>query len=190
MYSIKKIPRSSLNIVITRYNINILPQIVKWVADNKINNVEFIELIDFDFKAHNPLLGDEPYDFINLIQDIKNCFYNIEYNQKLAKYIAYHRDGIIMQFAEDFCKNRVCANLWTRVDSSGCFSPCIKSSDVYQIDLDNSLESQLINQRKLYCNSLSNHIPRDTDGNLTSTPQKTIKETKKLLTDKLTELDI
>lgn len=190
LYTVKKIPRSSLNIVITRYNINDLHNIIEWIVDNKINNVEFIELIDFNFNSHTPFIGDEPYDFIELIRSLDNYFYDIKYNENLAKYVAYHSSGLIIQFAEDFCKHRVCANLWTRVDSNGYFSPCLKSNDSYPIDLNDSLTKQLLNQKRLYCNSLSDYIPRDINGNITANLQKNIRNSEEYLTQKLTDLDI
>ncbi|MCH5200583.1 MAG: radical SAM protein [Oscillospiraceae bacterium] len=190
LYTVKKIPRSSLNIVVTRYNISDLHNIIKWIIDNSINNVEFIELIDFNFETRTPLIGDEPYNFIDLIRSLDTYFYDIKYNENLAKYIAYHSSGLIMQFAEDFCKHRVCANLWTRVDSNGCFSPCLKSNDSYPIDLNDNLTKQLLNQKRLYCNSLSNYIPRDANGNIASYLQKNIRNPEEYLTKSFTDLDI
>lgn len=190
LYTIKRIPRSSLNIVITRYNIDDLQRIIEWIIDNQIDKVEFIELIDFNFNNHTPLIGEEPYDFIKLIRSLSSYFSDIEYNESLAKYIAYHRSGLIIQFAEDFCKNRVCAHLWTRVDANGRFSPCIKSVDFYPIDLNNNLEKQLLNQKKMYCDSLVDYIPRDNNGNITLELQKNFRNRQNYLTNRLTNLDL
>ncbi len=190
LYAIKVLPRSSLNIVVTQYNILDIPQIIKWIINNSIDKTEIIELIDFNFIRNTPSIGDEPYDFIEMIRSIKYNFLNIEYNEQLAKYIAYHHSGLIIQFAEDFCKNRVCANLWTRIDAHGAFSPCIKSNDSYPIDLNTSLRKQLSFQKHLCCNSLSDYIPRDSCGNLTNEHQENTRNKEKYLTQQFTSLDL
>lgn len=190
LYTLERIPRSSLNIVITKYNISELINIIEWIVKNRIDKVEFIELINFNFIDHVPFLDRDIYDFNDLICGLSEHFSDIEYNESLAKYIAYHPSGLIIQFAEDFCKNGVCANLWTRVDAAGNFSPCLKSQDTYPINLGDSLVKQLMAQKKLCCNSLTNYIPRDANGNIVDDPQNVIRGKGKRLTAKLTSLDL
>lgn len=157
-----------MNIVITNFNVSYIDKMLDWIEENNIDKVEFIELINFDFEEKDKTkpLSEKVPDFPELIKERKDRFSLIEYNPEIAKYVAYTKNGLAVQFAEDFCKRKVCANLWTRIDASGKFSPCMKNTDTYEIDFDSPLYEQFLNQRGLACGITDVVFPRDMDGRL------------------------
>lgn len=168
LYSRKIMPRSSMNIVITDFNYSYFERMLDWIEANGIDKVEFIELINFNFEdkeSVKPLSSSVP-DFSALIKKNRDRFDRIEYNPAIAKYVAYMKNGLAVQFAEDFCKRKVCANLWTRIDADGNFSPCMKNTDVYPIDMKKSLYDQILAQRKFSCGTSKNVFPRDMNGKI------------------------
>ncbi len=168
LYSRKVMPRSSMNIVITDFNYPYFDRMLDWIEENDIDKVEFIELINFDFEnkeSVKPLSRVAP-DFPALIKRNMGQFERIEYNPAIAKYVAYLRNGLAVQFAEDFCKRKVCANLWTRIDADGNFSPCMKNTDVYPIDMKKPLYDQFLAQRQISCGAFKDIFPRDMNGRM------------------------
>ena len=168
LYSKEIMPRSSINIVITDFNVFFFDKMLDWIEANNIDKVEFIELINFDFedKEFVKPLSDNAPDFPALIKNHRDRFSRIEYNPAIAKYVAYMKNGLAVQFAEDFCKRKVCANLWTRIDADGYFSPCMKNTDVYPIDMTMPLYDQFLAQRKFSCGAFDDVFPRDMNGKM------------------------
>lgn len=168
LYSKEIMPRSSMNIVISDFNVSYFDKMLDWIEVNSIDKVEFIELINFDFEEKECVraLSNNAPDFPALIKHNSDRFERIEYNPEIAKYVAYLKNGLAVQFAEDFCKRKVCANLWTRIDAEGKFSPCMKSTDVYLIDFTRPLYDQFLAQRKLACGAFDDEFPRDMNGRM------------------------
>lgn len=190
LYSREVMPRSSINIVITDFNAPYFDRMLDWIEDNNIDKVEFIELINFDFEEKGearPLSEDTP-DFPSLIKNHSDRFSRIEYNPDIAKYVAYTGSGLAVQFAEDFCKRKVCANLWTRIDANGRFSPCMKNTDTYEICLDKLLYKQFSAQRRLACGITDTVFPRDMNGRLVE--GWTIKSQDEIVTSIIADTDL
>lgn len=190
LYSREILPRSSMNIVITEFNISYFNQMLDWIEDNGIDKVEFIELINFDFedKEHAKPVSSLAPDFPRLIKDNYSRFIRVEYNPSIAKYVAYTKNGLAIQFAEDFCKRKVCAHLWTRIDATGRFSPCMKNTDTYPINFEKRLFDQFIAQGKLACGLSEKPYPRDMNGKLT--PGWTIKSDDEIVASIITDTDL
>ena len=165
LYSMSILPRSSMNLVMTNFNINYFEDLLNWVIDNRVDKVEFIELIKFDFIKNKTVLKDS-VNYQNLLKKYSKNFIKIQYNKNLAKYIAYHKSGITVQFAEDFCKRRVCGNLWTRLNCHGRLTPCIIYNDTYNIDLKKNITKQILLMKPLVCNLPNNFLPRNEIGEL------------------------
>lgn len=165
LFSIKIMPRSSVNIVLTNFNYGEIDQIINFIFKNKINWVELLELIQYDF-LNNKQVPKPGVQFKDILKKYKSKFSEISYNHTLAKYICKTYDGLILQLAEDFCLRRVCQNLWTRIDATGSFVPCIKAQKGVKIDFSYRLKDQIIYCNKMMCNGPKKHIPRDYSGNL------------------------
>jgi cyclic pyranopterin phosphate synthase len=171
LYARDLMPRSSLNIVVTDFNISEVDSLFRFVINNRLNYVEFIELIPFDFRQ----LGHAPPPLprlSSLIVAHRNYFSKVTYNPRLAKYICTALNGTIVQFAEDFCLLRTCQNLWTRINAQGELLPCIKTRDSLKIDFECDLISQISLCNKLMCNGPDRHIPRDYAGQLVPSNQQ------------------
>jgi molybdenum cofactor biosynthesis enzyme MoaA len=166
LFFAKKImPRSSVNIVLTDFNYPEFEEILYFCISNKINLVEFLELIKFDFRSLGKSLRYGIL-FSDIFKRNGSLFKKISYNIKLGKYLCETYNGLTMQFADDFCKSRVCRNLWTRIDSCGNLIPCIKSRDKIKIDFNRLLE-QIATNNLLMCEGpLSKKIVRDYKGQL------------------------
>jgi len=158
-------PRSSVNIVLTDFNIHEIRDILNFCLSNEIDLVEFLELIKFDFRKMGILISRGML-FQDIFQMYKGFFKRIFYNIKLGKYLCETYNGLTMQFADDFCKSRVCRNLWTRIDSGGCLTPCIKSRDRIKIDFKQFPKQVEMNNRLMCEAPLINKIVRDYDGQL------------------------
>lgn len=158
-------PRSSVNIVLTDFNYHEFKDTLNFCVSNKIDLVEFLELIKFDFrKRGETLCYGTP--FSEIFTDYKAFFKKISYNIKLGKYLCETHNGLIMQFADDFCKSRVCRNLWTRIDAKGSLLPCIKAGDKIGIDFNRLVEQVGINNT-LMCDAIvSKKIVRNYNGEL------------------------
>lgn len=160
----KIMPRSSVNIVMTDFNFPEFEDTLNFIIDNKINYVEFLELINYDFRSSGGKLA-YGLRFKEIFKKYKSYFKDITYNKKIGKYICTTHNDIVVQFADDFCMSRVCRNLWTRISSDECFIPCIKSNDRIKIDF-NVLMEQINMNNCLMCNGPGNEIVRDYHGNL------------------------
>lgn len=170
-YSIELMPRSSINCVLTDFNFNEIDLILDYIIKHNINWVEFLELIEFDFRGSNITSKPGP-KFSYILKNHKSLFKEITYNRKLGKFICFTMDDLMVQFAEDFCLRRVCQNLWTRINCNGFLLPCIKSKEGIPINFSNSLTEQIEKSNKLMCNSSSSHFPRDYFGNLLKNSSK------------------
>jgi len=164
-YAKKIMPRSSVNMVLTDFNIHELGDILNFCLSNEIDLVEFLELIIFDFRKMGKTLCYS-IPFQDIFQEYRSLFKGVSYNIKLGKYLCETYNGLIMQFADDFCKSRVCRNLWTRIDSNGNLVPCIKSRDRIKIKFDHFLKQIEMNNHLMCEAPLSNKIVRTYDGQL------------------------
>ncbi len=166
--AIELMPRSSLNVVISNFNAESIDKMIHFVIEERIDKVEFLELIEHDFR-HTGEKERRRKRIHETVSEFCHLFSNIEYNYDLAKYMCMTNDGLMVQFAEDFCQRRVCQNLWTRIDSKGRFSPCIKGGDFYPLDFNSPLAPQIRNANNLMCNGPGGHAPRNEEGQLLET---------------------
>lgn len=164
-YSIDIMPRSSVNIVLSEFNYDEFDELFNFIINNNINWVEFLELIQYDFRSISQLPKPGP-GFIMLMNKKKTHLKDIKYNSNLAKYICTTSSNLMVQFAEDFCLRRVCQNLWTRINSKGDFIPCIKAQTSIPFDINSPLALQVSKCNNLMCNGANNHLPRDYVGKL------------------------
>ena len=163
--AVKLMPRSSLNVVVSQFNAAFIAEIIEFVLEQKIDKVELLELIEHDFrKRGTPLV--RPTSANDIVASMRGRFDRLEYNPRLAKYLCWTREGVMVQVAEDFCLRRVCRNLWTRIDARGRFLPCIKGEDVYEIDLSRPVVPQIRGISALMCSGGEHSVPRSTDGSL------------------------
>lgn len=171
LFAIEIMPRSSVNIVLTEFNDHEIGGMLQFIVDNNINWVEFLELIDYDFRGLSvmPLPGPR---LRSILEEYKWLFEEVTYNSRLAKYVCRTYNGLTIQFAEDFCARRVCQNLWTRVDSWGRLVPCIKAHAGDPMDFDCSLADQVRKCNSMMCNGLVGHLPRDSSGIVLTTGEK------------------
>ncbi len=158
-------PRSSVNIVLTVFNLNEFENILNFCISNEIDLVEFLELINFDFRKNKMPLSPG-LAFSSIFLNSKSYFTKISYNIRTGKYLSKINNILTMQFADDYCKSRVCKNLWTRIDASGHFIPCIKSGDRIKIDFNNFFEQVRINNSLMCDGPITKHIPRSYIGKL------------------------
>ena len=165
MFTTKLMPRSSVNIVLTEFNFSEVDEIISSILINRIDKVEFLELINHGFR-NSVFKRSQPVSIIDIIVKHKYMFKKIEYNPKLAKFICHTKDNLLIQFAEDFCKRRVCQNLWTRINSKGQLLPCIKDRKGIEIDFSKNITEQIIRSNRLMCNFAVDWIPRDYEGKL------------------------
>ena len=165
LYAIEIMPRSSVNIVLTDFNMHELDNIFNFIVDNKIDKVEILELIEHDFRNNSSLSSPGP-KFTKIIKDYSDIINKITYNPILAKYICYLTNGLMVQFADDFCTRRVCQNLWTRIDASENLVPCIKSDRNIRINFDRPLADQVLKSNNMMCNYSTGNLPRDSRGNI------------------------
>jgi len=165
LFSVELMPRSSANVVLTTYNANEFDCILEFMISQKINLVEFLELIKHDFR-HMSRTISQGLNILTLIEQKRSYFSEITYNRKLAKFICTTNTGLAIQFAEDFCLRRVCQNLWTRIGAKGDFVPCIKAQESLKIDLKKKLRDQILLCNAMMCNASTSHLPRDYLGNL------------------------
>jgi GTP 3',8-cyclase len=151
-------PRSSANIVLTAFNMHRVPEVLASIEQLRLNWVEFLELI--------PMRGLEvqPYLIADALESCLPQLDSVSYNRRLAKFICTTRSGLSVQFAEDFCRARVCRNLWTRIDAEGRVVPCLKAGSVVAVSRSESLTEQLARCNSLMCDGPSGFIPRDQDG--------------------------
>jgi molybdenum cofactor biosynthesis enzyme MoaA len=165
--AVELMPRSSLNVVISSFNASRVTEIIDFVLGNNINKVELLELIAHDFRN----IGTSSVGAVrakDIVASMRDRFDRIEYNPRLAKYICWTREGLMLQVAEDFCLRRVCRHLWSRINARGQLVPCIKGGDTYSIDLSKPLTPQIRTANLLMCNSMGNSVPRSSDGRLLS----------------------
>jgi molybdenum cofactor biosynthesis enzyme MoaA len=157
--------RSSVNIVLTNFNEYESENILNFCISNKIDLVEFLELINFDFRKNGmPLFSGTSFSTIFTTYNL--LFKEVSYNVKIGKYLCKTVDSLIVQFADDYCKSRVCRNLWTRIDSSGSLIPCIKSGDRIKIDFKKALQ-QIEDNNNLMCDGpITRDLPRSSAGEL------------------------
>lgn len=181
LYAIEIMPRTSLNVVMSEFNANRIFEMIDFVINNKIDKVEFLEIIEHDFR-NNRNLSKRVLKAKDMVERLTNKFKRIEYNVKLAKYMCFLDNGLMLQFAEDFCNRKVCQNLWTRMDAKGHISPCIKGKDSYPIEIEKDLIGQLIKLNELMCNRHIGHFPR---GKLGEVEINTYKETESSNSDEL-----
>lgn len=167
-YSIEIMPRSSVNVVISEFNYNSFDELFEFIIDNNINWVEFLELIQYDFRKLSQFPKPGP-GYIMLMSKKETHLEDIKYNHSLAKYICTTSNNLTMQFAEDFCFRRVCKNLWTRINSKGEFTPCIKAQEGIPFDANSPIEPQVLNCNNLMCCGSANHLPRNYEGKLLAT---------------------
>lgn len=159
------VPRTSINMVLTDFNYNEFEDNLNFCISNQIDLVEFLELITFDFRKRGETFSyGKP--FAEVFKEDKAFFKKISYNIRLGKYLCETYNGLTMQMADDFCKSRVCRNLWTRIDAKGNLVPCIKARAKIKIDF-----SQLFHQAKmnncLMCDAIvDKRIVRNYDGEL------------------------
>lgn len=158
-------PRSSLNVVVSQFNVAHLHETVAYLVDHGIDKVEFLELIEHDFRRQGTALS-RTTTAAQILASLRDKFVRVEYNPRLAKYICWTSRGLMVQVAEDFCLRRVCQNLWTRIDARGRFVPCIKGRDFYEIDFGKPLALQISTMNLLMCNGPQDFVPRASDGRL------------------------
>lgn len=171
LFANELMPRSSVNVVITAFNAGEIEKILKFTLENKIDLIEIIELIPFDFRGVGCLPEHGPL-FDEIFSDFGSWFCEFSYNPQLAKYIFSTKNGIKVQFAEDFCLRRVCQNLWTRINAEGKLLPCIKKRDTIPIVFDESLLGSIRENNKLMCNGPNSYLPRNYCGKLINTTKK------------------
>jgi len=164
-YAREIMPRSSVNIVLTDFNVHEFEDILDFCISNNINFVEFLELINFDFRRNRtPLFSG--LSFSTVFTTYSSYFNEFSYNVRIGKYLCKTNDGLTVQFADDYCKSRVCKNLWTRIDSSGYLISCVKARDKIKIDF-NKLLQQIETNNNLMCDGpITGHIPRSYTGEL------------------------
>lgn len=164
-FAMEIMPRSSVNIVLSDFNYHEFEDILNFCISNRIDLVEFLELINFDFRKD----GEElryGITFPEVFKKYETLFKKISYNAKLGKYLCETLNGLTMQFADDFCRSRVCKNLWTRIDSRGNLVPCIKSRGRLKIDFNQFIEQVEMNNN-LMCDAIvGNKIVRTYNGEL------------------------
>lgn len=164
-YAKEIMPRSSVNIVLTDFNIHEFEDILVFCILKKIDLVEFLELINFDFRRNGQSLLSG-ISFSSIFKNHSSCFNEIKYNIRIGKYLCNINNGLTVQFADDYCKSRVCKNLWTRIDSSGSLIPCIKSKEKIKINFNQLLEQIEINNNLMCDGPISKIIPRSYTGEL------------------------
>jgi cyclic pyranopterin phosphate synthase len=163
--AVSLMPRSSLNVVITEFNAKSISKVIDFVLENRINNVELLELIEHDFqKSGHSMI--RPVTARGIVKSLGDRFSRIEYNPRLGKYLCWTSTEFLIQVAEDFCSRRVCRNLWSRIDTNGCLLPCIKGQDTYPIDLSSPLQPQVFSACSLMCNGPDGSVPRSTQGSI------------------------
>ncbi len=163
LYAIEIMPRSSLNVVMSEFNANQIESMLDFIIKNDIDKVEFLEIIEHDFRNN-----DTPPRRVLTARDIvarfASKFSKIEYNKMLAKYMCFLSNGLMIQFAEDFCRRGVCQNLWTRMDTNCKIAPCIKNDKVFSLDMRFDLFSQLKELNVMMCNSTADNFPWEWSG--------------------------
>lgn len=153
VYSVKIMPRTSLNIVLSSYNDDEILNIYNFIKCNSIDLVDFLQLIEYDFR-NNKILQKAGLSFNELLKLLDGEIKEVSYDNKLCKYICELSNGLKIQFAEDFCRMKACRNLWTRIGALGELIPCIKKRDYYIIDLDKNLREQLLFSNCKMCENL------------------------------------
>jgi molybdenum cofactor biosynthesis enzyme MoaA len=152
--------------VLSDFNYHKFRDNLEFCIDHKIDLVEFLELINFDFRQNGRKLR-YGISFQDIFKEYRAYFKNISYNKKLGKYVCETFNGLTMQFADDFCKSRVCKNLWTRIDSSGALVPCIKSKEKISLNNPQQFIETIEKSNDTMCDATTkNGIKRDYNGEL------------------------
>jgi len=163
IYASSLMPRSSVNIVLTDFNSKEFDETINIILTHKIDKVEFIQLINHEFRGKSYKI-ESGIQFEEIFSNYKHLFSNILYNKRLAKFICYTNEGLMIQFAEDFCQNKSCQNLWTRIDAKGRLMPCIKNTIYLPINLNEPLINQIEKCNSQMCNRETDFKPQKEGG--------------------------
>ena len=130
-YAHELLPKTSLNTVVSIYNIDKIANWIKFGETNLIS-IKFLEVIGVHTNAEKVKPSnhlEKAHGWFGHIYGLNNkLFKDVRYNQILKKFYATTlHNNIKLQFSEDFCYYGTCGDLWTRIDSSGNIIPCIKS---------------------------------------------------------------
>lgn len=162
-YAAELMPRSSVNVVVTPFNASTIGHTIDLLDEYAIDRAEFLETIPPPFPATSAVeVG--MLSIADVVRRHAGQFAMIQYNPKLAKFVCWTRAGIMMQFAEDFCRRRVCGNLWTRVDARGRLVPCLRANEAEAIRFDRPLAAQIEACNATMCNGPGGSVPRDIHG--------------------------
>lgn len=144
-YSKQILPKTLVNTVVSKYNINKIREWIQFSDKNKIS-IKFLELIETNetIKSINPIENKATHNwFGNIIGEIGDLVSGVRYNPIVKKfYVTTIKGNVTLQFSEDFCFYGTCGDLWSRMDSRGWLIPCIK--DAYSINPHEDLGNALI----------------------------------------------
>ena len=129
MYAKKILPMSSINTVVSKFNIDKIRESIDFSDTNNIS-VKFLELIE----VHNDAIGVNPFEdtishnwFFTIYKSINDIVKNVRYSPSVKKFYAETiNNNVTIQFSEDFCSYGTCSDLWSRMDARGMLIPCIK----------------------------------------------------------------
>jgi cyclic pyranopterin phosphate synthase len=134
LYAAEIMPGSHLNTVVSKFNVDRVPELIDWCDRNRIG-VKFLELIEVRSSIHqiNPVRPGKHAWFASMYEKTKNQLSGFAYNPEVMKFYAATSSGQTVQFSENFCRFGACSQLWTRIDSRGQLIPCIQRPDVREL---------------------------------------------------------
>lgn len=148
------IPDTSLDVVLSEFNKDMVDEVIKFIIEHKLNNSIFIDLVQEDFWKNGiiPEKGIEVEHLLELLRKQANKI-DVTYNEKKGLYSIVINDTINIAYALDYCFLKLCGNLCTRVNSMGEIVPCIKEGKGIKLYLERNIEEQIVEaNEKSFCN--------------------------------------
>ena len=148
------VPDTSLDVVLSEFNIDKMESIIEFIVSNKLNNSIFIELVQDDF-WNNGNIPNKGIDFEVLLELLKkqNENLNYSYNEKKGLYSIKMAEDVTVFYALDYCTLKLCGSLCTRINSKGEMVPCIKEGIGIKLDLNKEIGTQISEaNKKSFCN--------------------------------------
>lgn len=158
-----------LNMVATRYNIDIIDDMVECCQKNGVSHLKIIEQIDYNF-----------FDDLEYQRSSLNGYYSAyeKYRRECVRFVPdvdigmddmYLQSGLKIRWCESYCKTRACGTMYTIINTEGEIVNCSKSSKSQRIDFSPSRSVSEIDadikraQEEICCVNGKRYL-RDIDG--------------------------
>ena len=139
VYTQKKLHTTQINIVVLKENLNEVPKFIDFAKQNKINCLNFIELINCGFRGQDFKIENSPT--LNNILKMFD-FKQIKIKQQNKNRTIFKYENILIKLSPDFCSNKLCRNTYSVLHENEIVL-CHKNHINKNIDFNNISSKEL-----------------------------------------------